>query len=154
MSWQPIANSEVDANSPLSSSLMVKIKNDFDEIKNFSSAPTLLNSSHAAEPSEYVIIGSGWTTIKEFKVQAPANSSSLKIRVRAKMTGMEYRKFRALLNGQASDEYVLPSTNDWVEFTLTLANPSAGFYGLDIQGYGEDSWAFLHWVVCWAEGLA
>ncbi len=158
MAWQNISNSEIDANSPISSTLMGKIKNDLDELYNRSGKDSLFNNSDHDEPASGVDLSGGdWTTIQSIAVMVPADAGSLKIRLRAKIDApmAETRKMRVALAGSFSDEHSF-STTGYEEFTLTLASPAGGLNSLGVQAYvnANPGPAYLHWLLVWAEAAA
>jgi len=157
MSWQNIANSEIDANSPVSSTLMAKIKNNLDTLRTAIGTSTLFNNSDSDEPAQGVPLDhDNWTIVKQAQMVVPSGLTTFKLRVRAKIYGnAPVRKMRALLAGSYSDEYAFVGT-EYELFTLTISAPASGLNSLQLQAYVDESMndAYVHWFLAWIEGIS
>jgi len=152
MSWQEIGIGDIDANSPVSTTLMGKLRNDLYWIFQQFSKATLFNNTDRSVPSSGEIIQSSnqWQTVETIKVYAPDFVKSLKIRIRAKVSSGSDRQMRVREpgSGNNSDVYSFSGT-DYEEMTLTLNNPATGLIDLNIQAKATFSSGnpvcFVHW---------
>jgi len=158
MSWQEIGIGEVDANSPVSTTLMGKIRNNLYWIFEQFSKATLFDNTDRSAPSSGEILQNSnqWQTVETIKVYAPDFVQSLKFRIRAKITAGSDRQMRARepASGNNSDVYTFSGT-DYEEMTLTLNNPASGLIDLNIQAKATFSsgypLCFVHWSLIRAD---
>ncbi len=158
MSWQEIGIGEVDANSPVSTTLMGKLRNNLYWIFQQFSKATLFDNTDRSAPSGGEILQESdtWQTIETIKVYAPDFVQSIKARVRAKITAGSDRQMRVRepSSGNNSDVHTFAGT-DYEELTVTLSNPDAGLIDLNLQAKATfnsgNPICLVHWALIRAD---
>lgn len=174
MTFQSIGTNEVDANSPLSSTLMSKIRNNLYWLFESCIPDLFLDDYDHDEPASSNITISPedqWVTIKDFgliRLRPAAKTIKMSIRMAPSTCAGNPRhiqkvKFQLydLTSGNAlndSNEYAFMS-GGWQGVELGLTDPSTGFVGCRILCYQEDGgclleggW-FYHRSYGWADSL-
>lgn len=142
MAWQDIMAGEVDANSPLTSTLMSKIRNCLYYLFDRYPQITLFNNADARSALDFTgLVYESWVVAESLVVYNPGLSNTLKIRMKAKFPAPnpEYNKVRIheLNTSNYSDEHSFNSS-DWEEFYLTLTGANSGLITLDVECYKGD----------------
>jgi|GEM_PF-1637473 len=163
MAWQEIGAGEVDANSPVSATLMGKVRNNLDWLFGQFKI-TLFNNSDEPEPTEYfhTTQTSQWVDVSgirnaQIKVYCSDAVKSLKVYCRAKRsTGNNVKiRIKCMENSEVSDEYILTNAGQWYIAELTLSNPGSGLRTLQYQLWWEGGASYmdlyLHWQVVLVE---
>ena len=154
MTWQTIASSEVDANSPLSTTLMSKIKNDLNYLylQKLNFKPTLFNNSDTPDDELSKELESNYTNVLSISIVVPNGISRMKVAVKMKTTGTGTRTAKATADIYSSDEHTF-TTGNYELFTLVFSAVSAGIQTLNIQAKstnpGDD--AYMGWAIAWVE---
>ena len=158
VAYQSIGTNEVDANSPLSSTLMGKIRSNLYWLFE-NCIPNLIlndyNNDLPTSPNITVSPKDSWVTVKDFgliSLRQAANIVKMSIRMAPSNCAISPRhaqkvKFQIydLSNGNMlneSAEYVF-TENNWAVFELSVTNPFFGFVGLRIQCYQESGGCLL-----------
>jgi len=134
MAWQDILAGEVDVNSPITSSLMSKIKGNLDWLKSALVGWSVGNYWGVVSET----VGTGWETIETIKVYIPNWAFKLHIEMMAWDSG-GYAQIRLRDAGSgATSEIINPggidhwTSGDW-------QNPPSGLREIEIQASGSDS---------------
>ena len=161
MAWQEIGAGEVDANSPVSATLMGKVRNNLYWLYGQFKITLFNNSDEYPEPSEYYqqAQGNEWVDVSgirnaQIKIYCPNLVKNIKIYCRTKSPSQGTRKLRVkVVETEAlSNEYSYSGVN-WATAEFTITDPGSGFITLQYQSYGEYSADFyLHWQVVLVEG--
>ena len=152
MAWQDIGLGEIDANSPVSTTLMGKLRNNLNWIFNQFAKATLFDNTDRNTPSDGTVLSDSntWQTVESLKVYAPDFVKTVKARIRGRITSGSNRQMRLRepTSGNVSDVYTFSGT-DYEELTLTLSNPATGLIDLNIQAKATFSspnpLCFIHW---------
>jgi len=152
MTWQNIASSEVDANSPLSTTLMQKIKGNLDALHPFAQVkPTLFNNSDADDDSVSKELNEYYQAVDQATIVVPPGITRLKVAVHMKANGTGTRMAKAVAGTTDSDEHTF-TTTEYEEFTLTITGLSPGVMSLQIQAKTTGTTtAYMGWFCAWVE---
>jgi len=133
MAWQDILAGEVDVNSPITSSLMSKIKGNLDWLKSALVGWSVGNYWGVVSET----VGTGWETIETIKVYIPNWAFKLHIEVKAKGSYAKFR-LRDADSGATSDETAqVGSSYIWV--SAEWQNPPSGLRKIEFQASGNGS---------------
>ena len=154
MAWQDINLGEVDTNSPITTTLMTKIREDLNYLFSKFCNAVLFNSCGIAESALQGLDEYSWATVKTIKVYIPPFAKTLKIRMKGRICNDEWDinnlKWRAEVGGVYSDEFSTNSESEQ-EFTLTINNPPSGINDINFQAYcGSDFYYITYAVWYWA----
>jgi len=133
MAWEDILLGEVDVNSPITSSLMTRIKNNLDWLKSALAGWCVANCWEEIESLD--IPKETWTTIREIKVYIPSWASKLHFEIRAR-TGGGNARFRLRDSGSGALSNETADVGDsyaWV--SADWNNPPNGWRSIQIQTY-------------------
>ena len=158
MAYQSIGTNEVDANSPLSSTLMSKIRNNLYWLFESSIPDLFLDDYDHEEPTGSNITVSPkdqWVTVRDFgliRLRPAAKTVKMSIRMAPSncVGGPRHTqkvKFQLydLSSGNTlndSNEYTF-TANAWAVVELAVTDPAAGFVGLRLQCYQENGGCLL-----------
>jgi len=130
MAWQDINLGEVDTNSPITTTLMTKIREDLNYLFSKFCNVVLFNNNGIAGSASQELLEYIWATVKTIKVYIPPFAKTLKIRMKGQIyndhgVDINNLKWRAEVGGVYSDEFSTNSESEQ-EFTLTINNPPSG----------------------------
>ena len=137
MAWQDILSGEVDVNSPITSSLMNKIKGNLEWLKSALVGWCVANCWD--EIIELNVPADTWTTIKTIKVYIPSWASKLSFRIRGKTGSGGTVKFR-LKDADTSNKSDTTGTagGSYAWLSADWQSPPTGWQSIDIQAYDTD----------------
>jgi hypothetical protein len=158
VSYQSIGTNEVDANSPLSSTLMSKIRNNLYWLFESSIPDLFLDDYDHAEPTAANITVSPkdqWVTVQDFglvRLRPAAKTVKLNLRIGPSNCVNNPRhaqkvKFQLydLGNGNTlndSNEFIF-TANGWAAAELAVTDPATGFVGLRVLCFQENGGCML-----------
>ena len=132
MPWQDILSGEVDTNSPITSSLMNKIKGNLEWLKS-----ALVGWNVANFWGEEQVSGGPmeqWTHFKTIKIYIPSWASKLHFKIKGRVEGANTVKFR-LKDADSSDTSGETGTagSSWTWLSADWLNPPTGWRTIDIE---------------------
>jgi len=146
MSWQNIAASETDANSPLNQTLMDKIRGNLDDLHSRADSERVLLNLGGEIYSEledwhriwkaYATVSTdpGHDLLRDLQVYVPATVTELRVSVYAKASSGTNAAVLVTV-GQASAEITpLPISYEWSD-EVAISNPGSGWQAVKVGAY-------------------
>ncbi len=146
MAFSTIAASEVDADSPITDTLMNTIRTNFDDHETRILAATEAGAITTRVTEVGGFSGGAWVTIAESLIWVPAGITKLYAHYRLDRN-LGTLKVRMLINATSGTEYTVNSGSGWqdgvVELTVDSGDKAAWMI-LEHQGWSNDASAKIH----------
>jgi len=137
MFWQDILSGEIDTNSPITSSLMNKIKGNLEWLKSALIGWCVANCWD--EMVSLNVPASSWETIKTIKVYIPGWASKLHFEIRGRndpnlIGGTVKFRLKDVGSGDASEQTGTAGEN-WTWLSANWSSPPTGWRTINIEFY-------------------